>query len=118
MNQDLSILGEKIVNMAKSNQVYAEIAEISLQQIKDLLSNPENFDQIPNPTDLMQPPQLSQNNQMAQQVMPQQPIQGTVYGQTLLAPMMGNQMQPIIPATGNIPFLYHEKQKQQNYQYR
>ena len=109
MNEDLSLLGEKIINLAKTNQVYAEIAEKSLQQIKELLSMPDNFDQIPNPSDpLMQPPQLSPNNQMPQQMMPAQPVQNSVYGQTLLAPMMGTQFQ--IPATGNIPFLYHNQQ--------
>ena len=110
MSQDLSVLGQSIIALAKSNSIYADIAETSLQHIKQLLFLPESFDQIPNPNDpMMQPPQILQNAQMAQQIMPMQPMQGPVYGQTLLPPMMGNQIQTMMPATGNIQFLYHQK---------
>ena len=107
----LADLGQIIVDLAKSNQLFAQIAESSLNNIRTFICTPDQYDQVPQTNDPMTlPPQISQAAQMPQQVMAPQPMQSSVFGQGLLAPMMGNQIQQYIPATGNIPFLYHQQQ--------
>ncbi|EAY12281.1 hypothetical protein TVAG_160870 [Trichomonas vaginalis G3] len=103
----LNDLGQAIINLSKSNHFYAQIVDSSLQSIKAFIVPGQNFDQVPNPSDPKNlPPQISQ----AQTIQPMmQPVQGPIYGQNLLAPMMGNQPY-MAAATGNIPFLYHQQQ--------
>lgn len=108
MNQvSLEDRGKVIIELARNNHLAAQIAETSLQSIKTFLVAGQNFNQKPDRNDPMNlPPQISQTTQMTQPVMAPQQVQGAVYGQNLMPPMMGNQ--PYM-ATGGIPFLYHQQ---------
>ena len=109
--QKLEDLGKIIMDLSKGNQMCSSIAESSLNSIRSMICTNERFDQVLQPNELI-PPQISQTNQMTQQMIAQQAImsqtmQGTPYGQSLLPPMMGNQYNAL--DTSNIPFLYHQK---------
>lgn len=108
----LQDLGKKIIEMSKSNPLYASIANESLRNIHGFLTSNERQEQtqtmpVNDPTFV--PPQINQITPMMQPMMAQQMAQ-PMFGQSLLPPMMGNQMPNyMLPQTGNIPFLYHQQ---------
>jgi len=112
-NERLLERGQTIIEMARNNPLHAGIAEGSLKNILLMLNgqdgdygDTEHSNIIHDSNDI--PPQICQTNMNAPQMMGMPANQPSIFGQSLLMPMMGNQMNSRNFPTNNIPFLYHQ----------
>ncbi|KAH0788362.1 hypothetical protein GPJ56_007721 [Histomonas meleagridis] len=107
------------MDLAQSSPIHSEIAEAALKNFHRFFVLQNNGFNGYNPE-----PNMMANNQF-QELPPQirisggnkkdQPVQQLqIYGQTLMPPVMGTQMNSLMMQAQSVPFLYHQNQQPQN----
>lgn len=101
--EKLKELGQELLNMSKDSDICAKLIEISLQNLRDSFLEPNEDQIIYRDFDNILPPQIRSSNGPE----PMLNTQPSIFGQDLLPPVMGNQINSNMLQAQHVPFLYH-----------
>lgn len=101
--EKLKELGEELIDLSKDSDICAKLIELSLRNLMDSFLEPKD-DQINyNDFDNILPPQIRSTN-AAEPILSNQP---SIFGQDILPPIMGNQINSNMLQAQHVPFLFH-----------